>query len=153
MLKHENPIAYGNALIRHENVPYLLVEFLNGSHSWLFDILERLEGARPEGLRRERVRSLLNDFLSRLHSQQRRYNLTGQSHSDFLHTNRETGRIVMTYFLNTLASTCNGNFIFALSAVDIALNRREGDFDKFLASAGLDLRDGLFFYTAFPLLR
>lgn len=150
MLKHENPIAYGNALIRHENVPYLLVEFLNGSHQWLFDILGRLEDGGHKGLRRERTRSLLNDFLSRLHSQQRRYNLTGQSHSDFLHANRETGRIVMTYFLNTLASTCNGNFIFALSAVDIALNRREGDFDKFLAFAGLDLRAGLFFYTVFP---
>jgi hypothetical protein len=151
MLKHEAPAVYGNALIQHENATYLLIEFLNGAHSWLFDIMRQLEGGAGGGLKREDARCLLNDFLVRLHAQYRRYNVTAQSHSDFLHANPDTVCIVMTYFLNTLASRFNGNFIFVLSAMDIALNRREGDFEKFRGASPMELRDSLFFYTAFAM--
>lgn len=141
-----------DAVARHVNCRYLIVDMLNRTNTFLCDILAGICGDTTD-MEKLKLYDLVEDRLRRTYFLRRTFGLTTQSYADYVMRNPDTTYELMRYVLRTFESCHNRQeYMRILYALFISLNRWEGMFNKFIKSElkgecpNLDAAIALFFF-------
>jgi len=124
------------SIITHQNTKALLKDLLNGTSSWFYATLAELKPDESADQLRARIRAVLQDYLATLFRLQRRYDGISCPYSRFLYGDMETAEAAITYLLKTLKATYKENFMAAIVALWIALERREEHYEAYARRLG-----------------
>ena len=124
------------SIVTHQNTKALLKDLLNGTSSWFYATLAELGGDERADQLRARIRAVLQDYLAALFRLQRQYDEIPYPYSRFLYSDMETAEAAVTYLLKTLKATYKENFMAAVVALWIALERREEHYEDYARQLG-----------------